>query len=98
MTDDQITADMTDEQIKASLLAFMRESFQAGQDINEETALVGSGILDSLKTAMLINYIRDSLHTPIPASCIDAGNFTDVATITSMIRELTTATGSSTMQ
>ena len=86
---------MSEDEIKASLLAFIRDYFQASGDpeIDEETPLVDSGILDSLKTAMLHNYIRDGLHTPIPIPCIDAKNFKDVSSIISMIRELATPSG-----
>ncbi|HET8658576.1 MAG TPA: phosphopantetheine-binding protein [Micromonosporaceae bacterium] len=87
---------MSEDEVTADLLAFIRTNLRKpGSDleIDESTPLMETGILDSLKTAMLLNYIRDALHTPIPPLYLEAKNFQDVRTITSMIRELSTTSG-----
>jgi hypothetical protein len=84
---------MSEDEVRASLLAFIRENFKAASgdlDIGETTPLLDAGILNSLNTAILLNYIRDGLHTPIPPLYIEAKNFKDVRSITAMIRALAT--------
>ncbi|HEX4812296.1 MAG TPA: acyl carrier protein [Nonomuraea sp.] len=56
--------------------------------VDETTPLLVSGLLDSLRTARLLNFIRRDLGVPIPAAKLDPENFRDVATIVAMVREL----------
>jgi acyl carrier protein len=85
---------MPEDEVTVKVLTFVRDNFQPDDlpPIDETTPLLDS-ILDSLKTAMLLNYLRDGLGTPVPPAQIDSRNFRDVRSISAMVRGLTTATG-----
>ncbi|MEV4675887.1 MULTISPECIES: phosphopantetheine-binding protein [Actinomadura] len=84
---------MTEEEVRAELLGFVRENFGAadGVEIAADTPLLESGILDSLRTAVLLNHLRDGLRTPLPARFIEARYLKDVATIAALVCELAAA-------
>ncbi|MEW9551923.1 acyl carrier protein [Nonomuraea sp. NPDC050783] len=73
------------------LIAFIQDNLvQDGDDIeiDETTPLLVSGLLDSLRTARLLNFLRRDLGVAIPAAKLDPGNFRDVAAIVAMVEEL----------
>ncbi|WP_436761086.1 acyl carrier protein [Streptosporangium sp. V21-05] len=73
------------------LVDFIQENLvQDGDDVkvDETTPLLVSGLLDSLRTARLLNFLRKDVGVPIPAARLDPENFRDVATIVAMVREL----------
>jgi acyl carrier protein len=79
---------MTEEDYKSALEKFMVEEFLEGtaeQSLTETTPLVTSGILDSLRIAMLLSFIRDSLGVFVPFEKIDMRNFSDIRTIAAML-------------
>ena len=70
------------------LVDFVRENLlPAGStvELDEQTPLLETGILDSLKTAILLNYIRDELGVFVSPVLIDAKNFANVASVTAMV-------------
>ncbi|WP_030454774.1 acyl carrier protein [Herbidospora cretacea] len=82
---------MTD--LNRRLVDFIQENLvQEGDDIvvDETTPLLTSGLLDSLRTARLLNFLRKDVGVPIPAAKLDSENFQDVVTIAAMVRELET--------
>ncbi|RKS68205.1 clorobiocin biosynthesis protein CloN5 [Actinomadura pelletieri DSM 43383] len=69
---------MTQEEITGRLVAFIQENLLADeQDITiaADTPLLELGILNSLRTAILLNYIRDELRAHFPPEMITARNF-----------------------
>jgi acyl carrier protein len=73
------------------LVSFIRERFLPAEivdDFGPETPLLELGVLDSLKAARLLNFIRKDLGTIVPTSMIDTQNFRDVRSITAMIAAL----------
>ncbi|MGS2642124.1 hypothetical protein [Streptosporangium sp. LJ11] len=75
------------------LVDFIQENLvQDGDDIkvDETTPLLVSGLLDSLRTARLLNFLRRDVGVPVPAAKLDPENFRDVVTIVAMVRELET--------
>ncbi|KKK06307.1 acyl carrier protein [Micromonospora sp. HK10] len=82
---------MSEDDVSAALTTFIKENLaqDAPYDIDEDTPLLELGILDSLKTAMLLNYIRDGLGTPVPPQLIDAANFRSIRTIAALVGSLT---------
>ncbi|GAA4210714.1 hypothetical protein GCM10022252_78890 [Streptosporangium oxazolinicum] len=73
------------------LVDFIQENLvQDGDDIkvDETTPLLVSGLLDSLRTARLLNFLRKDVGVPIPAAKLDPENFRDVVTIVAMVEEL----------
>ncbi|MEV5560738.1 phosphopantetheine-binding protein [Nonomuraea wenchangensis] len=82
---------MTADEIGHRLVAFIQESLVPDDvelEVDETTPLLVSGLLDSLRTARLLNFIRRELGVPVPAAKLDPDNFKDVATIVALIREL----------
>ena len=53
--------------------------------INEQTPLLEAGVLDSLKTAMLLNFIHGELHGTVPIEKMSTQNFKDVRSIAAVI-------------
>ncbi|UBU08657.1 acyl carrier protein [Nonomuraea gerenzanensis] len=82
---------MTD--LTRRLVDFIQDDLvQDGDDIkvDETTPLLVSGLLDSLRTAKLLNFLRKDLGVAIPAAKLDPDNFRDVSAIVAMVSELQT--------
>ncbi|GAA1739053.1 phosphopantetheine-binding protein [Nonomuraea sp. AD125B] len=85
---------MTADRLSDRLVAFVQENLVPDDvelEVDETTPLLLSGLLDSLRTARLLNFIRRELGVPVPAAKLDPDNFKDVATIVALIRELESA-------
>ncbi|QYC45217.1 D-alanine--poly(phosphoribitol) ligase subunit 2 [Nonomuraea coxensis DSM 45129] len=85
---------MTADELSRRLVAFVQESLVPDDvelQVDETTPLLLSGLLDSLRTARLLNFIRRELGVPVPAAKLDPDNFKDVATIVALITELEAA-------
>ncbi|MFF5107496.1 phosphopantetheine-binding protein [Streptosporangium sp. NPDC000509] len=80
---------MTD--LTRRLVDFIQENLVLDGDdikVDETTPLLLSGLLDSLRTARLLNFLRKDIGVPIPAARLDPENFKDVVTIVAMVEEL----------
>ncbi|CAM04545.1 hypothetical protein A8924_5688 [Saccharopolyspora erythraea NRRL 2338] len=55
------------------------------EEFTYSTALFGDGVLDSLRLAMLINFIRNELAVEIPYEHVNRDDFHDVHTIAKMV-------------
>ncbi|MER6829020.1 phosphopantetheine-binding protein [Streptosporangium sp. NPDC000563] len=80
---------MTD--LTRRLVDFIQENLVLDGDdikVDETTPLLLSGLLDSLRTARLLNFLRKDVGVPIPAARLDPENFKDVVTIVAMVEEL----------
>ncbi|GAA1510412.1 hypothetical protein GCM10009677_49230 [Sphaerisporangium rubeum] len=78
-------------EITHRLVEFIQENLvpaDADMKVDETTPLLTSGLLDSLRTARLLNFLRRDIGVPIPAAKLDPENFRDVATIVELVREL----------
>ncbi|GAA3613923.1 hypothetical protein GCM10022419_118870 [Nonomuraea rosea] len=78
-------------EITQNLIDFIQKNLvQDGDDItvDETTPLLVSGLLDSLRTARLLTFLRKDVGVAIPAAKLDPENFRDVVTIVAMVREL----------
>lgn len=79
---------MTEDEYRTALRAFVAEEFLQGAEaeaLTDSTPLVESGILDSLRIAVLLGFLRDSLGVAVPLEKIDAHNFKDIATIAGVL-------------
>jgi acyl carrier protein len=82
---------MTEDDYTAALLKFVGAEFQRGEEraaLDERTPLIETGVLDSLRIAVLLTFIRDELCLHVPLTRIDARNFADVRTIARMLNEI----------
>ncbi|MGP3963868.1 acyl carrier protein [Nonomuraea sp. 3N208] len=83
--------EITQSLITQKLVDFIQENLVLDGDdikVDETTPLLVSGLLDSLRTARLLNFIRRDIGVRIPAAKLDPENFRDVVTIVTMVREL----------
>lgn len=81
---------MTDSPYGAALLEFVRTEFMSDQDrasLTLDTPLLESGVLDSLRVAVLLSYVRDQLGVHVPLSKMDARNFATVRQISVVLDE-----------
>ncbi|MEU1723303.1 phosphopantetheine-binding protein [Nonomuraea sp. NPDC005692] len=84
---------MSDD-ITRRLVDFVQDNLVLDGDdvkVDETTPLLVSGLLDSLRTARLVNFLRKDVGVRITAAMLDPENFRDVATIVTMVRELQSA-------
>jgi clorobiocin biosynthesis protein CloN5 len=74
-------------EIEARLTAFIRNQLvpDCEEEIDETTPLLGLGVLDSLKTAILLNFIRDELGAEVPLAQINARSFHSVRSISTVV-------------
>jgi acyl carrier protein len=73
------------------LVSFIREKIlpdELKDNFDETTSLLELGVLDSLNTAILLNFIQDDIGTRVPVGKIAADNFRDVHTLTAMLCDL----------
>ncbi len=85
---------MTQTGIAHQLVTFIRENLRPEGDdvaIDESTPLLELGILDSLKTAILLNYMRSELGIVVPPALMDAHNFKNAANLAEMAARLAPA-------
>jgi acyl carrier protein len=83
---------MTEDDYRTALRGFVAEEFldeEARPDLTDTTPLIASGILDSLRIAVLLTFIRDRLGVRVPLEKIDGVHF---GTINAMVDVLTAAT------
>jgi peptidyl carrier protein len=91
-----VTHALSEDQVRASLIAFVRERFLFGDpkgELDETTPLLEWGILDSLNTAILIGHIREEFGTAVPTEKISKATFENIRSITSMLCSAKTGTG-----
>ncbi|MCK9922443.1 acyl carrier protein [Frankia sp. AgPm24] len=88
---------MTEEEYRRALVDFVAEEFLPGAEqepLTDTTPLVESGILDSLRIAILLSFIRNTFGVAIPAAKIDPRNFADIQAIAAMIVSVSVVTTS----
>ncbi|QWF82458.1 acyl carrier protein [Amycolatopsis sp. CA-230715] len=73
------------------LIDFIREKFLAGDpdgELTAESPLLQWGILDSLKVAILLTFIREQLGVIVPFQHLSAKNFGTVRSMAVLVTEL----------
>lgn len=81
---------MVDSPYAPELLEFIRTEFLSAEDrasLTLDTPLLESGVLDSLRVAVLLSYSRDELGVQVPLTKMDAQNFATVRTICAVLDE-----------
>jgi len=86
---------MTEDELTTRLVGFIGGILPAEQqvEVDERTPLLDSGILDSLKTAILLNYINNELGLSVPTAKLSAKYFKDARTIAETIAESAPSAG-----
>ncbi|GAA1311339.1 phosphopantetheine-binding protein [Saccharothrix xinjiangensis] len=78
----------TIEEYEKALVGFIGAEFLPAAEraqLTPTTPLMESGILDSLRVAVLLTHIRDDLGVHVPFERMDARGFADIATISRML-------------
>jgi acyl carrier protein len=78
-------------EVTEKLVSFIQENLTGAHPdlvVDENTPLLERGILDSLKTAMLLNFIRDEIGTPIPPERLSTGHFRTPRDIAALVQDV----------
>jgi acyl carrier protein len=87
---------MDTAEVADRLISFIQETASPEHrdlKIDEDTPLLRLGILDSLKTAMLLNFIHNELKVRVPAEKLIGDNFENVRNIAATIRDIAADSG-----
>ena len=82
---------MSSEELIDRITKFMREEFLAGdpgEELAADTPLLELGILNSLKTAQLLAFIRQDLGVFVPSPELNAENLKNVRAISVLVSSL----------
>lgn len=79
---------MTDDQILQGVQTFIIESFLDGDgaDLTETTALLQTGIVDSLGMLKLLVFLRDRFQVKLPEEEIRPENLVNLRAIVALVR------------
>ena len=83
------------ETVVAALVGFIQDRLldpDQRQPVDERTPLLELGVLDSLKVAMLLNFIRAELGVEIPQGQFSATIFRDAHSIAAVVAAVRTGT------
>ncbi|MFF2851896.1 phosphopantetheine-binding protein [Streptomyces sp. NPDC058001] len=85
---------VSEEETSKRLTEFIRERFLDGDpqgELDAGSPLLEWGVLNSLRVARLIAFIRSDLGVPVSAMEINPDNLRDVRSITAMVTRLARA-------
>lgn len=88
---------MPGDEITEKILTYIRKKHMDGDvdsELDETTPLFELGIMNSLHTLLLLQFIRDELGVAVPANKINAANFKNVRSITALVRTVAGAPAS----
>ncbi|MFI0481369.1 acyl carrier protein [Actinomadura sp. 9N215] len=83
-----------DDNTLTKLVTFTRETLRPEgleAPIEADTPLLDLGVLDSLKTAILLSHIRDELGVSVPPIELTVANFRNLRNIAALVDELAIA-------
>jgi acyl carrier protein len=82
---------MSRDEVASLIKAFIAESFLDGDpkgELNEATPLLEWEVLNSMNSALLLNFLREALSVYVPLPEINAANFRDIGAITKLVTSL----------
>lgn len=85
---------MTKDEMTQRIINFIRKELLPEEmklEIDETAPLLRLGILNSLKTAILMNYMRDELRISIPVEELNSEDFESVESIIALIEKTRTS-------
>lgn len=87
-----MTTELSESEISARLIAFIRERFldgDAANELNETSPLLEWGVINSLNSAILLAFISEEFGTSYLLENIDATTFKSVRNMTMMLTDAT---------
>ncbi|GAA3151588.1 acyl carrier protein [Streptomyces echinatus] len=82
---------MTLDEVTPRITTFIAESFLDGDpkgELTESTPLLEWEVLNSMNSALLLNFLREDLRVDVPLASINATNFRDIASISKLVSGL----------
>jgi hypothetical protein len=82
---------MTLDEVTPQIMTFIRVNFLDGDprsELTESTPLLEWEVLNSMNSALLLNFLREQLRVDVPLSSINAAHFRDVASISKLVSGL----------
>ncbi|SNR59711.1 acyl carrier protein [Actinomadura mexicana] len=79
---------MSIDEIKALIQNFIAENFLDGDpdgELEDTTPLLESGVLNSMNSAILLNFLREEIHVRVPLTEMNEANFRDVQAISKLV-------------
>lgn len=79
---------MNQAEVEDALMEFIRQEFLWGDEegeLTKTTPLLEWGIIDSLRTAVLVNHVREQFGVFVSPAKINSRNFRDVTTIAAVV-------------
>lgn len=78
------------ERVRSEVRAYIVREFLAGdgRDLDDDTPLLRSGILDSLKIVSLLAFLEASFGVSISSDDVSAANFSSIARIGALVGSL----------
>jgi clorobiocin biosynthesis protein CloN5 len=83
-----VIPELTESDISARLIAFIRERFLDGDaagELDETSPLLEWGVINSLNSVILLSFISEEFGTPYQLENIDATTFKSVRNMTLML-------------
>lgn len=87
---------MTADDISDRLLYFLRQEFldgDPGSELQPGSRLLEWGVLTSMNTMLLLNFIRAEFGVAVPPAALSSRNLKDVRSITALVADLAAAAG-----
>jgi clorobiocin biosynthesis protein CloN5 len=81
---------MKTEDVLPELLEFVRDQFlwdDETRELDESTPLLEWGIIDSLRTTVLLAHIRERFEVHVSPAKVNARNFRDLSSIAALVCE-----------
>lgn len=82
---------MSGNEVATRIRAFMGENFLDGDpkgELHDTTPLLEWEILNSMNSALLLNFLREELDVRVPLAAINAANFRDIRSISTLVEGL----------
>src|SRR5215469_11904686 len=84
-------SEMPGDEVATRIRVFMGENFLNGDpkgELHDTTPLLEWEILNSMNSALLLNFLREELGVRVPLAAINAANFRDIKSISTLVTGL----------
>lgn len=82
---------MSGNEVAIRIKTFIGDNFLDGDrkgELNDTTPLLEWEVLNSMNSALLLNFLREELSVHVPLAAINAANFRDIKSISTLVTGL----------
>jgi hypothetical protein len=82
---------MSGNEVTVRIKTFIGDNFLDGDrkgELNDMTPLLEWEVLNSMNSALLLNFLREELSVNVPLAAINAANFRDIKSISTLVTGL----------